>query len=388
MMIVESRSLSSILLLWSLALFHPAHDDSYCKTTQSTGCLYVASFSVFPVRPLRRSYWSAATADRRGRAEREIRTNDLTLSPACGALYMMTDDDDAVDDGDEAQSNDETTGDAEGALLAAELLKTIQERGIALEEDLEEEEDEDDEEDDEPEPNIPQGAINAFLGYETNPGVGGLAGNVSITDSELYSAVKERVLDTAGGFVEYVKGAAEDDDDDEEADDDEDAIMIGGTSSSASTTDTSQTPSYTPPETIPDPDLTAGEVVMLVLNALAHNDVPTPNRGVEILFGFSSPTSSMQSSSSSLTPAEYADFLRETEYKVLFCATTPPTIEKADYSLDGKRAFFTARLETLDDGPVPVNFILSNPKGVEDDACWLIESMLIRPSSMRRRRRR
>jgi hypothetical protein len=278
----------------------------------------------------------------------------------------------------------------EGADLAAEFFKMAMEKGInldprdMLEEDEEEEEVDDndgagedgdeDEEDDEPEPNIPQGAINAFLGYDRGDVGEKLAGNVSLTNKQLYSEVKERVLDTAGGFVAFVKGA-QDDDDEDEGDDDSDA----------SSGDFSKP--YEVPTTVPDSDLTAGEVVILVLNALLNNDVPTPNKGVEILFGYSSEGSQIRNEVG-LTPAEYAEFLNETEYKVLF-SHEGASIDKADYSFDGKKAFFTARLKT-GTGPldmVSVNFILST-KGVEDDACWLVDSMLIRPQSMRRRRRK
>ena len=64
-------------------------------------------------------------------------------------------------------------------------------------------------------------------------------------------------------------------------------------------------------------------------------------------------------------------------------------IDKGKYALDGKKAFFTARLRV---GPGPkdftsCNFILTS-EGSGEDACWLIDSILIRPESMRRRRRR
>ena len=61
------------------------------------------------------------------------------------------------------------------------------------------------------------GAINAFLGYDTGEVGEKLAGNVSLTDTQLYSEVKERVLDTAGGFVELVGGPREDDDEDDDS---------------------------------------------------------------------------------------------------------------------------------------------------------------------------
>jgi hypothetical protein len=261
-----------------------------------------------------------------------------------------------------------------------------QAKGIRIERDElmfdDDDEDEDDEgdedeedDDDEPETNYPQGAINAFLGYDAGVGAGDkLAGNVTLTNSQLYSEVKERVLDTAGGFVDYVKGANDDEDDEEDDNGD------GGAPSNQP---------YSPPETIPDSELTAGEVIMVVLEALRHNDEPTVNAGVEIFFGFSSDHSQVKNEAG-LTPAEYATFLQESEYNVLFTHNSA-SIDKGDYSFDGKRAFFPARLsEPGQKGPLDstsVNFILSTT-GKDENACWLIDSMLIRPQSMRRRRRR
>ncbi len=184
--------------------------------------------------------------------------------------------------------------------------------------------------------------------------------------------------------MDFVKGAKGDDtgdDDEEEEDDDSDSDSDG------ELLDTSTPKPYEAPTTVPDSELTAGEVVLLVLNALLHNDVPSKNKGVEILFGYSSPGSSVKNEEG-LTPAEYAEFLKETEYKVLF-DHKGVSIDKGDYSFDGKKGFFLARVNV---GPSPldtvsVNFILSTT-GVDDDACWLVDSMLIRPQSMRRRRRR
>jgi hypothetical protein len=213
---------------------------------------------------------------------------------------------------DEVQ--DDSVADPEGADLAAQLFQMAQAKGVTLNDDdlMEEDYDEDDEEygshgggdddddddDDDQEPNIPQGAINAFLGYDTGDVGERLAGKVDLTDDQLYSEVKERVLDTAGGFVDMIRGPSDDDDDDVAGD--------GGTPKP-----------YEPPTKVPDSGLTAGEVVLLVLDALKHNDVPQVNRGVEILFGYSSSGSQIKNEED-LTPAEYADFLKETEYKVLF----------------------------------------------------------------------
>jgi len=215
------------------------------------------------------------------------------------------------------EAEDDKPDESEGANLAAELFRMAQEKGIGVDdsdfmdsdeddEEEEDEEEEDDEEDDEEEANYPQGAINAFLGYDANDPGEYLAGNVSLTNDQLYSEVKERVLDTAGGFVDFVKGAQDTDDDDEDEDSDEDEAF-----------EEAGPKPYVPPTMVPDPELTAGEVVLLVLEALNNNDTPAPNRGVEILFGYSSPGSTIKTEKG-LTPAEYFDFLKDSEYKVCF----------------------------------------------------------------------
>lgn len=139
---------------------------------------------------------------------------------------------------------------------------------------------------------------------------------------------------------------------------------------------------------VTDPELTAGEVVALVLEAFRNNDNPTPNFGAEVFFGYSSPGSQVKTEEG-LTPTEYAEYLKSSpDYCVLF-KHTEAFIEKADYNSDGSRAYFTAGVKT---GPRPldkvmVNFILSSSVS-GDNTSWLIDSMLIRPESMRRTRRR
>jgi hypothetical protein len=97
--------------------------------------------------------------------------------------------------------NEDSAADPEGADLAAQLFQMAQRKGVSVgagdldfDEDDEDEDDEEEEEDDEPELNLPQGAINAFLGYDTGDIGEKLAGNVTLTNDQLYSEVKERVL--------------------------------------------------------------------------------------------------------------------------------------------------------------------------------------------------
>ena len=260
--------------------------------------------------------------------------------------------------------------DDEGKSLASDFFKALQERNIQIEADefLGEEEDEEEDEDDEEEINFPAGAVNAALGFDPDPGVGeNLAGNVTLTNKQVYDELKERVLESAGGFVDLLGGASEDEEDEDE-----------------------KPKVYMTPEKVPDPELTAGEVVQTVLSALKNNNLPASNRGIEVLFGYSSPGSAVMSAvkDEGMTAEEYAEFLEDSEYKVLF-EHEDVVIDKGEYSFDRKKAFYTARLRI---GPgaldlVSVNFILST-QGNEEDDCWLVDSMLIRPEKMRRRRRK
>lgn len=239
--------------------------------------------------------------------------------------------------------------DDEGLSLAADFSKLLQERNIQLDQaDLEELEDDDDEEDDE------------LMDSED-------VDDVTLSDDQVYRELDERVLETAGGFVDLLSGAGDEDE------------------------ETNEKPKvYEPPKTVPDSSLTAGEVVMTVLESLNHNDVPNADTGIEILFGYSSPGSAISQAIEveGMTSAEYCAFLKEEyEYKILF-NHEEAIIEKGDYSFDQKKAFFTARLKSPATGDfTSVNFILSSDSANEDD-CWMIDSLLIRPEGMRRRRRR
>ncbi|KAL9179889.1 hypothetical protein ACHAXT_007859 [Thalassiosira profunda] len=199
-----------------------------------------------------------------------------------------------------------------------------------------------------------------------------VSGEGSLTDGQVYDELKERVLESAGAFVELTKGA-------EEGEVEEGAAKA-----------------YVPPTNVPDSGLTAGEVVELVLAALRNNDMPSSDYGLQVLFGYSSPESQIAEmiESEGLTPDQYKRFLSMSEDNLALFQHTAAKIDKADFSPDGLKGYFTARLigsageggaERPED--VSVNFILSTT-GTDDGDCWLIDSILIRPSKLRRRRRR
>ena len=185
----------------------------------------------------------------------------------------------------------------------------------------------------------------------------------------------------------------DDDDDDEEEEDDEhdeaddsSAISVSDDASSvAKEEEEVEGFRYKVPTTVPDPSLTSKEVVEVVVQALAHNDIPTPNKGIEILFAYSSKNSQI-AQTEDLSEEEYAAYLKEGEYRILFDGDIGGcVVERGDYSPDGSKSFVTARIPTSFKETTPVNFILSTDV---ETSCWMIDSMLIRPPTMRRNRRR
>lgn len=127
--------------------------------------------------------------------------------------------------------------------------------------------------------------------------------------------------------------------------------------------------------------------------ALRNNNVPSLDYGIEVLFGYSSPESLIveQIETDGLSPSQYRNFLCSSEENMALFEHTTVVIDKADFSSDRLKAYLTARLitggESSIDNDVSVNFILSTT-GTNDNDCWMIDSMLIRPSKLRRRRRR
>jgi len=280
----------------------------------------------------------------------------------------------ATSNSDDPKSGED--GEKAGLDLAAEFAKFISDGNIELLDD-EDEEDEDineviqampkgeDDEEEEAVDNIPMSKINIFRGRDEGK-VGKLAGNVTLTNRDLYENLKERVLESPSAFVDLVGG-------DKAAAEMEEEEMMRGI--------------YKPPSLKPDSGLTAGEVVELVLQALLHNDEPRENYGVEVFFAYSSPHSFLKTSDAP-TILEYSDFIKTSEYAPLM-SHTQVIIDKADYSYDKKKAFYNVRLR---EGPAEdrsftsVNFILS--KNTEDDDCWLIDSAVVRTEGLGRGRRR
>jgi len=225
----------------------------------------------------------------------------------------------------------------------------------------------DDEDDDDYVREITASELNLFTGVDEG-GVGKLAGNVTITNKELYNSLKERVLESPTSFQKLTTGADESDD---------------GTMSAIGDS-IEQSKTYVPPKNVPDAELTAGEVVTVVLEALRNNDNPSTNRGVEILFAYSSSASILADLERAPSVEEYGEMLRTSPDQKILLQHVDVLFDKADYSQDKKRAFITVRLMDTEKTLTSVNFILSIRSS---DECWLIDSHLVRPRGLRRGKR-
>eukprot|EP01082_Thalassiosira_pseudonana_P013404 g11811.t1 g11811 contig6:628107-629253(+) len=264
----------------------------------------------------------------------------------------------------DSSPQDDATTDEEGASLASEFFKIMKERNISMEGDeidFADAEDEEMESEDGDDGELDDDDDAILREYD-------VPNEANVSDNQIYGEIQDRMFENAGTFVELTRGA-----DDREREEDTAGV-------------------YVPPTQIPDSGLTAGEVVKLVLLALRNNDVPTVDNGVEIFFGYSSPGSQIkeQIEYDGMTPSQYRAFLASSDDYLALFEHDEVVIEKAEIIYENLKAYFTVRLINRKDPmkeDVSVNFILSTT-GDNDEDCWMIDSMLIRPPKMRRRRRR
>ena len=298
---------------------------------------------------------------------------------------------------DESEDDGDSTTDEEGLNLAADFFKIARERKIELSDDDIVDDDEDDDDDDEGDgDNLDEDDGGAEVEMELPTEAEATEEMERVRRASSSRESEDLKEQSAGAERGSFPGA-------EEGDGGADGTAMAGSGGNEGggtldeTTDKgdelkyidmqrrwrlAENDTYKPPQKVPDPDLTAAQVVELVCQALAHNDEPTPNKGIEIFFAYSSETSQVKQMGD-LSHDTYKEFLMDNkEYHALF-SNEGVFIEKGDYSPDGMKAYFTARLQTKKNEFTAVNFILST----SNEQTWMIDSMLIRPSSMRRRRR-
>ncbi len=155
----------------------------------------------------------------------------------------------------------------EGADLAAQFFKALSDRNISLDiDDDDEEEEEDDDEESERNNNDETGlfeeddADDAILREYDVPTTE--EGMTELTDTQIYDEMKDRVLESAGAFVELASvsmvGVGDNDEDDGAL-----GLATGGGGLGDEEEEEKGSGMYRPPMIVPDSGLTAGEVVEL-----------------------------------------------------------------------------------------------------------------------------
>ena len=156
--------------------------------------------------------------------------------------------------------------DEEGADLAAQFFKALSDRNISLDDDDDDDDDDDEEDGEETESNNndetglfeEDDADDAILREYDVPSTE--EGMTELTDTQIYDEMKDRVLESAGAFVELASVSMVG-----VGDDDENDGVLGLATGGGGLGDEEEEGNgmYRPPMIVPDSGLTAGEVVEL-----------------------------------------------------------------------------------------------------------------------------
>ena len=124
----------------------------------------------------------------------------------------------------------------------------------------------------------------------------------------------------------------------------------------------------------PDPTLSADDVVAIVLDALSQNDRPTKDRGIEVTFGFASP-----SNRALMGPIDrFGDLVREETYRPLLYhhhAVRSPA------KVFGERATQRVVITTATGERVAYTFSLSRQTDGPFKGCWMTDGVTREPPS-------
>lgn len=127
--------------------------------------------------------------------------------------------------------------------------------------------------------------------------------------------------------------------------------------------------SLAPDPTDPSPDLLPEEVVRIQVEALQHNDEPTPDAGVEAAFRFASPDNRAATG-----PVErFARMVKGPVYGDMI------GFEQAEFGLvevEGDRAVQRVTLAHADGRRVTYAFVLSRQRGGPYDGCWMTDGVV------------
>ena len=128
--------------------------------------------------------------------------------------------------------------------------------------------------------------------------------------------------------------------------------------------------SQTENQSLPRPDvsLQPEDVVMIILDALANNDHPYPNAGIETTFNFASPANRANT-------GPLRRFITMVKGPVFGVMVKHKQSELSEVVFSGNRAYLMARLTTADNVAVHFAFRLAQQEEAEFKGMWMTEAV-------------
>jgi hypothetical protein len=120
---------------------------------------------------------------------------------------------------------------------------------------------------------------------------------------------------------------------------------------------------------IPKPEFTPDKVVRIQLDALAHNDTPYQDAGIEIAFRFASPANKQ-------TTGPLSRFIRLVHNPIYNPMLDHQTAQLGDLVVEDAKAFLPVFLTASDGKRVGYMFILSKQAGGAYEQCWMTDAVL------------
>jgi len=118
----------------------------------------------------------------------------------------------------------------------------------------------------------------------------------------------------------------------------------------------------------PSPALTPERVVAIQLDALQHNDTPSPDFGIETTFLFASPANRVATG-----PLDrFASVVKAPAYRPMLNFVRA---ERGPMQVDGDQARQRVTIFTAAGGRVSYIFLLSRQQGGQFDGCWMTDGV-------------
>ena len=123
------------------------------------------------------------------------------------------------------------------------------------------------------------------------------------------------------------------------------------------------------PDLIPNPELTADDVVRIQLGALANNDSPRPDAGIEITFRFASPDNKKVTG----PLPRFIELVKNPVYRPMLNHTDA---EFGDSVLREGHTLLPVMLTAADGSKAGYVFILGQQDVESCQGCWMTESVM------------